>query len=275
MRFVTAASVLAATAALAACGGGGTTAPVQPPTTNPAPVGSNAPVTSPSPTSSPTPTPAPSPAATVTANGTVTYAQDGTVNGTTGQFAQMLGDTAQGGQGQTVDGVTCQGTVEPTQNFYHVNAFLGLYVNGTMVALPAGIGEVQPVGPTQPGGTIYDHASQCMYFITKHDNSGTIHFENWNQPQPPPPIPAEYTLQNFFDIWGNGSSSPNWPFTGPVTVYAGSPTAVASNGNDLVQSYSLQSDAGSIPITKHLAIWLVVGPMPASGLPQVEFTMSQ
>lgn len=266
-------------AALAACGGGGGSAvgPPQPitPAASSAP-GTPAPAQTPTPaataTAQPTGTPGP-----LAANSTIVAASDGVVNGKTNMFPQMLGDAADGGQGAAVDGVTCQGTSEPVKNFYHVNAFLGLYVNGTMIALPAGVGEVQPVGPTQPGGTIYDTASQCMYWITKHDNSGVIHFENWNQPQPPSPIPAEYTLQNFFDIWGNGPGNANWPFTndGALTVYAGTPTSTLSNGNDDVAKYAYEPSAGGISITKHVAIWLVIGNLPPAGLPQVEFGMAQ
>jgi hypothetical protein len=267
------AAVLAA--ALTACGGGGGSPAVGPPQAAPANP-SIAPTQTPTPaataTAAPTGTPAP-----LTANSTIVAAADGVVNGKTNMFAQMLGDAADGGQGAAIDGVTCQGTSEPVKNFYHVNAFLGLYVNGTMIALPAGIGEVQPIGPTQAGGTIYDTASQCMYWITKHDNSGVIHFENWNQPQPPSPIPAEYTLQNFFDIWGNGPGNANWPFAndGALTVYAGTPTSTLSNGNDIVGQYSYAASAGAIPITRHVAIWLVIGNLPAAGLPQVEFGMAQ
>ena len=216
----------------------------------------------------PTPTPLPQ---SVDASSSIVLAEDGRVNGATDRFTPAYGDTTDGAQGQTVDGnLTCAypGGEPQATNYYHVNVWLGFFVNGQEVAPARGMGMVNPQPPALPD-TVIEQA-QCLYQIHNHDYSGTVHIEDTTQP---PSTAARYTLQQLFDVWGNGPRSSHWPFTGNVTVYAGTPTSTCCNGNDIVGRYSRIDDYPSLPLSKHTVIWIIVGPLPSAGLPQVEFTM--
>jgi hypothetical protein len=91
-----------------------------------------------------------------------------------------VGDTAQGGQGQDVDGIKCE-THE--QVVYHVHAHLSILDNGVPEPVWSQIGI--PGLPSAP---------TCYYWLHTHDQSGIIHIESPNQ--------RIYTLGQFFDIWG-------------------------------------------------------------------------
>jgi hypothetical protein len=133
-------------------------------------------------------------------------------------------------QGGTVDGVACQPT---EQVVYHIHQHLAIFVNGTQQTVRAGIGIPggTPAQGVVPGGT-------CLYWLHTHDTSGIIHVES--------PTQKNYTLGQFFDIWG-------WPLstsqvgraTGKVTTYV--------NG----KQYS--GDPRSITLTPHEVIQLDVG----------------
>jgi hypothetical protein len=67
----------------------------------------------------------------------------------------------------------------------HIHPFLAVYVNGERIALPANIG----IGPGAP--------LEDMAGLHTHDDSGTVHVENAEDP----------TLSQFFEIWGVPFSS--------------------------------------------------------------------
>jgi hypothetical protein len=95
------------------------------------------------------------------------------------------GDTATGGQGQPVDGITCD---RGEQLAFHTHAHLYILRDGFS----------QPVGTDVgiPGGAIQP---RCIYWLHTHDRTGVIHMEA--------PSPQAFTLGQFFDIWGQPLSS--------------------------------------------------------------------
>lgn len=102
------------------------------------------------------------------------------------------GDTARGGQGQTVDGVEGS-SQEMLQTHYH--AHVSLFYKGEQIAIPAGIGIVKPFH--EENGFV--GMGKGIYWLHTHDATGIIHIES--------PTNRTYTLANFFDIWGEPLSS--------------------------------------------------------------------
>lgn len=192
----------------------------------------------------------------------------------TASWTNHAGATASGGSGQTVDNVPCLYGNMGTG--YHVHAFVGLYVNGAWDAIPQAIGMKNPVEPIQsgqPNDTDEVLTAQCFYKLHTHDYSGIIHVEDPTEPQN---FNVDYTyasLQSVFDEWGEPVSPSGFgQFAGPVAVYVGFSTAKDNQNNDLVTSYALDSAApDKILLQHHVAYWIVVGTMPANGLPQVRF----
>ena len=127
------------------------------------------------------------------------------------------GNTAQGGQGDPVDGVACDNS---TPN-YHIHVHLSLYVDGKQIAIARAVGVTDP--------QVVDNfvlAGSCFYWLHTHDATGIIHVE--------PPISAQLTLGQFFDIWGQPLSKTEVAgYQGAVTVlvdgeeYTGDPRAIA------------------------------------------------
>ena len=264
---------LSALSLLAACGGGGGGGNVTPPTGG---GGGQPPATSsPAPTATPTsaPTSTPTPSTTIASNSTIDIGNEGFVpTGATALF-NAPGDYSDGGQGSAVSSnpsVNCitGGGMEPTGTYYHMHVYLGFIVNGAQVQVPGGIGMVQPTNshPGRQAGTVYEDATSCLYTIHTHDESGIIHLEDPSQPQGNNSL---YNLQNVFDVWGNGPGNANFP-AGNVTIAIGTPSSNV-NGDDFVTSYTTTTAApSSIPLTRHMAIWVIVGPVPAT-LPQVQW----
>jgi hypothetical protein len=95
------------------------------------------------------------------------------------------GDTASGGNGQPVDGI--QG-LSQEMLAVHIHAHLSLFDRGVQIAVPLGIGIVNPrVMNGFAGGS-------ALYWLHTHDATGIIHVES--------PDARTYTLGQFFDIWG-------------------------------------------------------------------------
>jgi hypothetical protein len=211
----------------------------------------------------------------------------------------MPGDadaTAQGGgQGTVVDaGETFPwgDGIPPAKSMsheYHVHAFLGLMVNGQEIAIPDGVGMVNPGGdadPTNPctgGAPNFECYADWFYYIHTHDPSGAIHLE-----APTPTCGAAsnftvacnmslFTLGNVLDVWGISMSATNFGhFTGPVSVYT-SPQKYTTCGNPCYtpsNQYSLYTgDPRAIQLFSHSVIWIVVGTQPdrPASLPNVEW----
>lgn len=62
----------------------------------------------------------------------------------------------------------------------HIHQHLDIFINGTPVAVPAGIGVNQAAGFISP--------------VHVHDNTSVIHVES--------PLARDFTLGEFFDVWG-------------------------------------------------------------------------
>lgn len=137
-------------------------------------------------------------------------------------------DTAKGGQGQDVDGMTCAGMEYAT---LHVHAHLAIFDHGVQVQVPRLIGGA----PKPPQG--------CLYWLHTHDATGIIHVE---APQLAPPGGSGYTLGNFFDIWGQPLDRNDVAgIKGPVTAY--------------VNGVEYHGELAQIPLVSHQEITLEVG----------------
>ena len=141
-----------------------------------------------------------------------------------GKPAMAPGDNKGGGAGGPVDGIQC----EPAEQVaMHIHSHLSLFVNGKQLQIPQYIGIV----PTS-------NNAACLYWIHTHDPSGIIHVEA--------PEIHQYTLGNFFDIWGEDlHSNEVGPYSGPVTAF--------------VNGTKYDGDLAQIPLRAHQQITLEVG----------------
>lgn len=140
------------------------------------------------------------------------------------------GSTASGGTGPDVDGLTCSPTMAVN---YHVHAHLAIVYNGQWLALP------QHIGIT----------SSCDYEMHTHDATGIIHIES--------PSAKNYTLGNFFDIWGEPLTSTNVAgLTGDIVAYI----------NDNGEARRYMGDLRSIPLISHRDVTLQIGSPPINTL---------
>lgn len=133
--------------------------------------------------------------------------------------------------GRTVDGIKCQSR---EQVAYHIHTHLGVYVDGVLRPVPAGVGLVSSaVAQQTPEGPFYG-ATHCYYWLHVHAQDGIIHIES--------PTAKRYTLGQFFDIWGQPLSTTQvGSATGTVTAYVdgrhyrGNPRAIALGSHEDVQ----------------------------------------
>ena len=110
---------------------------------------------------------------------------------TVGRAYYPIGNWPQGGQGQPISGVSCIITSPPPA--YHVHAHVSLYVNGEQIAIPAGLGVVNPI---LTNGYVNFDLNKCFYEIHTHDATGVVHLHaNGGQNRP-------LTLGQVFDVWG-------------------------------------------------------------------------
>jgi hypothetical protein len=220
----------------------------------------------------PTPTPTPPGASSQTIG---TYA--GATFGTPNEFTPNVGDTSSGGQGQNVDGIPC---LPSMSNNYHVHIYLGLFVNGSQVALPMGVGMENPGQPGidgNPPGFI--NTATCFYEIHTHDRSGIVHVES-TDPTGAPITATLYTTQNLFDIWGITVNSGQFgPFSGPIRVFTSGQTfrgGCSTDASCTIPATDLTyygSNASGIPMYSHEVIMVEVGPTWPTTLPNVRFYM--
>lgn len=284
-RRLTSLLIVTALAALAACSGGsGSSGPTfTPPSTNPGGGGS---------TPTPAPTQSPSPAPTTNTNSisspplgvsaSLVHAAPNVQNGSTSWYTSGVtawssnsGATSKGANGSnTVDGIACTQMGEPSTNTQmHVHAFIGLYANGTQEAIPSALGMKNPTQPSPSTAEV--PSASCFYHMHTHDYSGLIHIEDSSTAQSMTSSPSYATLRNFFDVWGEPiSANAVASFAGNVAIYTGNPGGKASNGADLVSSYTpFNGDLRTIKLSHHEAVWIVIGTPPSAGLPQVEFNI--
>lgn len=113
------------------------------------------------------------------------------------------GDTATGGQGQTVNGIPCQKSLKAT---FHHHVHLSLFVNGEQIAIPIG------TGMKNPGHGNFIYHADCFYWLHTHDETGIIHMEA--------PTSHFYNLHDYFYEWGEPLSMENVAgYTGTLTVF--------------------------------------------------------
>lgn len=141
--------------------------------------------------------------------------------------------------GKTIDGISCRPLSKEVVT-YHIHVHVSIYVDGHQFRLPAGIGITKPFvvqhylsGPFDDIG-LYD----CLYWLHTHVADGIVHIEA--------PSKANFTLGEFFDIWGQ-PLGPNQvgPAKGKVVVF--------ENGQ------RLNGTPRSTPLRDHADIQIDVG----------------
>lgn len=153
-----------------------------------------------------------------------------------------VGNTAQGGQGDPVSGVTCITTIK-----YHEHVQVSLFVEGRQIAIPGGIGIEDPKRSSR-GYTTTD-PNGCFYELHTHDASGIVHVE--------PSTDRRLTLGQLFDVWGRPLTSGNVAgFEGPVRVY--------------IDGERFEGDPRLIEFTRHKQVTLQVG-TPLAPIPSYIF----
>lgn len=137
--------------------------------------------------------------------------------------------------GQTIDGIQCQ---RQEQVVFHIHAHLAIFANGQDVAVPVGIGIVNPQVQRTTDGQLFAVSGDCFYWLHSHAADGIIHAES--------PVQRTFTLGNWFDIWGQPLS------TKRVASYSG--TVIA-----YVNGQRYEGDPRQIPLQEHSVIQLDVG----------------
>lgn len=159
-----------------------------------------------------------------------------------GDSVFAVGNTAQGGQGQEIGGVTCITTIK-----YHEHVQVSLFVEGRQVAIPGGIGIENP--KWTPRGYTTEDPNGCFYELHTHDASGVVHVE--------PSTDRRLTLGQLFAVWGQPLTSDNVAgFGGTVRAY--------------VDGKRFEGDPRSIEFTQHKQITLQVG-TPLAPIPSYVF----
>ena len=147
-------------------------------------------------------------------------------------FKAKVPDTAQGGHGQPVDGITCE-SMEGAN--LHIHTHLAMFYRGKQLQIPRFVGFT--ANTSMPGGG-------CLYWIHTHFTDGIIHVESPDVV--PPQGGSHYTLGNFFDIWGQPlTRSEIAGLKGPVTAF--------------VDGEKYDGDLASIPLMSHQQIVLEIG----------------
>jgi hypothetical protein len=114
----------------------------------------------------------------------------------------------------SIDGISC---VYDPEKGHHEEVHLSLFVRGRQLAVPMGIGMINPhTEPYRSGpgaGGPFAGDDDCVYWMHTHDFSGVTHVE-------PQVANQTFTLGQFFDIWGQPL---NWSrvasYTGTVRVF--------------------------------------------------------
>jgi hypothetical protein len=138
--------------------------------------------------------------------------------------------------GNTVDGIPCQAS---EQVAVHYHAYLKVYIDGSQVQVPGGIGI-----PTSADGF-----PKCLYWLHVHTNEDNfIHIE-----APPNQANAKFTVKQFFDIGGEPLSGTS--FMGKTIDSKNAlVTEVFDANGKLVQTANGADDAGKIVLSNHETI---------------------
>ncbi len=153
-------------------------------------------------------------------------------------------------------------------NNYHIHIFLGVYDNGTLMALPVGTGMDNPA----PNTTGFVNSATCFYHLHTHDASGIVHVED---PSHAAVTQSVYTLKTYLDIWGITADANHFgPFQGPVRVYTSGQVYRGNSNNGVVNATTYTfygNDPTNVPLYSHEVIFVEVGPNFPSALPNVSF----
>jgi hypothetical protein len=125
---------------------------------------------------------------------------------------------------------------------HHVHSHLEIYMNGSHVTIPAGVGIVDPA-PPQPGDPCPEEicsAAGIYAPLHTHDATGIVHVEAAMQP-------FEMTVGQFFDIW-------------QVRLTDGCLGATCGGLRAWVNGVEWMGDVRSIPFTAHDEIVVAAGP---------------
>lgn len=187
-------------------------------------------------------------------------ASSGAIVGADNQFTPTDGDTSNGGNGQTVDGIPCNPTMDEAH--YHIHVFIGFVQDGREIALPDGTGMKNPGADS--GGVV--SAASCFYYLHTHDAAGIVHIED---PSTASRTTALHTLGQYFAIWGH-------PLSAWTTIYTSGQT-YRGQGSQFVSNSTYTKFGGnpsSMPLYAHEVIWLESGSptLGPSQLPGVQFT---
>lgn len=149
-----------------------------------------------------------------------------------GASTYAVGDSVVGGQGQTVQGIACDGST-PVQ---HIHAHVTIIAGGVQRAIPLAIGAV---GTEVISNFVVN--AHCFYWLHTHDASGFVHVEA--------PVSTAFTLGEFFAIWGEPLSRSNVAgFQGTVVAY--------------VDSTRYEGDLSTLVFLERQQITLIVGTVP-------------
>ena len=156
-----------------------------------------------------------------------------------GSAAFPKGSTVSGGQGQSVQGLSCVKPAKssPVSGYTHLN----LVVDGQQIAVPENIGVVSQGSPG-----IADPVSRntgCAYPILTSDTSGKIRIQTGNA--------SPYTLGQFFALWGQPLTSAN------VAGYSGKPVKVFIRDGASLAEYSGSLEA--LPLVPNREITVQIG----------------
>jgi multiple sugar transport system ATP-binding protein len=159
------------------------------------------------------------------------------------QAAAALADPT---KGDTIDNIPCQKDV---QTGYQAEAHLGILLN----IQPDGTGDQKNI-PDNVGR----QAPGCTYWLTTSATDGVIHIQA--------PKQQDFTLQEFFDIWGQQLSKDTvadcTPLVGNVVVYTYDPTQAHANDQSDPNHGWKQVDVAQIQqivLVNHLDIDILCG----------------
>ena len=129
----------------------------------------------------------------------------------------------------TIDGISCN---PMEQAVFNIHAHLDIIINGVYFLVPSQVGI----------------PSNCFYWLHTHDESGIVHIEA--------PIQRDFTLGQFFDIWGKKLS--NDQIFNYVSS-ANNPLNVYINGLTKVQGEVDVTNYRDIKLNAHDEIAIVYG----------------
>jgi hypothetical protein len=118
----------------------------------------------------------------------------------------------------------------------HIHSHLDIFINGSSYPVPSDVGRIP---------------DQCIYWMHTHDDKGVIHIES--------PEDRNFTLGEFFDIWGQNFSN-SQIFDNRVEESDNGTLNVYVNGKKV----SAGDDYTQIPIKAHHEIAIVYGTPPDS-----------